>query len=81
MCSGLRSSSAKGAIALRRGVGLLVVDLEQQGLVRLDDQGAIVIGVPAESWSASGAISRVNLHNGPTLRTGRRVVLTARSAG
>ena len=42
MCSGERSSSANGAIALRHSAAARVVDLEQQRLVGLDDQGAVV---------------------------------------
>ena len=38
MCSGARSSSANGAIAIRHVVGVGMVDLEQQGAIGLDDE-------------------------------------------
>ena len=55
MCSGLRSGWAKGADRLAASVRLLVVDLEQQRLVRLD-LGSVIHRGPCGGLSAASTL-------------------------
>ena len=67
MCSGERSSSAKGAIALRASARRGVVDLEQERLVRLDDEGAVVHPLELGVQGSAGAAAFCRARKAATL--------------
>ena len=78
MCSGERSSSANGAIALRQSAACCVVDLQQQRLVALDDQGSVVHRASLRTGVPTADVHRSGFRRGEGRPLARRATATDR---